>query len=158
VIELAARDALRAGVLHPELRALPAVARERARLTGPAHRRRLADHLRRTAQYRPRSPQERRVSPFPPERLAAARTGLLELADAIEAAAHADPAALVEIENLLCDGTRSPLLNSNIPSPELPAALRRARYRLATDAPPDTDTPPHAAVRRPRPTSPAGEN
>jgi hypothetical protein len=144
VFGLAARDALRACIMHPELRRLPAVTRECARLSGAAHRRRLAKSLRRTASYRSRSAQERRLSPYSPERLAAARPGLLELADAVEAAAHADPALLVEIETLLCDGTRSPLLNADIPAEELPVALRRARFHLATDPPPD----PAAAPRR----------
>jgi hypothetical protein len=146
-IETAARDALRACVMCPELRTLPAAARERARLTGAAHRRRLAHALRRTARHRPRSAQERRLSPYPPQRLAAARAGLFELADAVEAASHPDPAVLAEIETLLCDGARSPLLNRDIPAAELPATLRRARHRLATDTPPRMRTPTPAVGR-----------
>jgi hypothetical protein len=133
-IEAVARETLRACVLQPDLRGVPAVARERARLAGPAHRRRLAGSVRRTALYVPRSAQERRLSPYAPERLAAARADLLDLAAAVDAAAHADPAVLVEIEALLCDFPRSPLLNTDIPLPELSATLRRARHRLTVDA------------------------
>jgi hypothetical protein len=150
VFWLAARDALRACVMHPELSAIPAVARERARLSDVTHRHRLARHLRRTAVYRPRSAQDRRLSPYPPERLAAARRGLLDLADAVEATAHPDPAVLVEIETLLRDGTRSPLLNADIPAEELRVALRRARFRLATDRPPEPDAVPRTVPRRAR--------
>lgn len=146
-IEIAARDALRACVMCAELSALPAVARERARLTGAAHRGRLAAELRGTARHRPRSAREQRVSPYPPERLAAARAGLFELADAVEAAPDPDPAVVAEIETLLRDGARSPLLNAHIPAAELPVAMRRARYRLATDTP-QPATPTAAVARR----------
>ena len=142
--ELTRRDTLRACVLHPELRQLPAVARERSRLTDAAQRRRLARALRRVAVYRPRSVQERRLTPYPLERLAAARPGLLALADAVEATAHPDPAVLVEIDELLRDGSRSPLLRTDIPLPQLSLALDRARQRLAAD----TQTPTAAVLER----------
>jgi hypothetical protein len=135
VVERAARAARYACALHPELRGLPEVAAERARLAGPVHRGRLAAELRRTAGRLPRSGPERRMSPYPPERLAAARAGLLELADAVEGADGADPAVLDDVRTLLRDGTRSPLLNVDMPAGELPAAIRRARFRLATDPP-----------------------
>ena len=136
--------------MHPELNDVPAVAHERARVSGAAQRCRLAEELRRTARHRPPSPRERRRSPYPPERLAAARRGLLDLADGVEAAVHVDPALVVEIRTLLRDGTRSPLLNADIPASELSATLRRARFRLATEpAPPagGTAAPAVPAVR-----------
>jgi hypothetical protein len=157
--ELTRRDTLRACVLHPELCELPAVARERARLTAPDRRRRLARTLRRVAVYRPGSAQERRLTPYPLERLAAARPGLLAVADAVETASRPDPALLVEIEELLCDGSRSPLLRTDIPIPELGAALDRVRVRLSDDTPegaacaasaetrPAAATPPHKQRR-----------
>jgi hypothetical protein len=57
---------------------------------------------------------------------------------------------LLEIETLLCDGSRSPLLNTDILAEELPIALRRARFRLATDRPPEPAAAPRAAPRRAR--------
>jgi hypothetical protein len=135
VVELAARRELRDCALDPELGGLPAVAPERARLSDAAHRRRLAGELRTVAGLRIRTPREDRLVPH--ERLAAARRGLLGLADDLEAAEHADPALLAEIHALLRDGTRSPLLNADLPAEELPVALRRARFRLATDRPPE---------------------
>jgi hypothetical protein len=135
-IELAAHKLVRSYAVRPELSAIPEVARVRARLSDAAHRDRLAAELRRCAHPRVRS---RREAPLvPPERLALARTGLLALADALEAAEHADPAVLQEIRVLLRDGTRSPLLNTGIADRELGATLRRALFRLATDPAPDS--------------------
>src|SRR4051794_12080704 len=168
--ETAARDALRACVMCPELRALPAAERERARLTGAAHRRRLAHALRRTARHRPRSAQERRLSPYPPQRLAAPPPRLFELAHALEAPPPPHPprparnktppigrppepppppppAVLAEIKPLLCAGARSPLLTRATPAAELPAPLRRLRHRLATDTAPPDASPPVARRR-----------
>ena len=119
---------------------------ERARLSDAAHRRRLARELRTVARLRIRTPREDRLVPH--ERLAAARGGVLELADDLDAAEHADPALLAEIRALLRDGTRSPLLNTDIPAEELPVTLRRARFRLATDRPPAPGAALRTAPRR----------
>jgi hypothetical protein len=129
VTELVARRAVRTGAMHPGVTAVPAVARERARLSGAAHRRRLASELRRMA-----GSDGGRI--VPRERVAAARQALLEVADAAEAADRADPALLAEIRALLRDGTRSALLNAEIPASELHETLRRVRFRLLTESGP----------------------
>jgi hypothetical protein len=119
-----------------------------SRLVNPdaVHRRRVARELRTVARLRIRTPREDGLVPH--ERLAAARGGLLELADDLDAAEHADPAVLADIRALLRDGPRSPLLNADIPAEELPVALRRARFRLATDRPPEVAAVPRTAPGR----------
>jgi hypothetical protein len=126
----AARATRRRCALAPELAVLPAVARERDRLTGPGRRHRLAAMLRRTAALRVERARDDRVVPL--ERLAPVRADLLALADAVLAAERADPVVLDEIEALLRDGIRSPLLNVALPAGELDVALRRVRFNLAT--------------------------
>ncbi len=101
------------------------------RRSGPRQRR-LAAMLRRTAALRVTTARESRVVPL--ERLAPVRGELLALADAVVTAERVDPAVLDELETLLCDGVRSPLLNAELPAGELAVALRRARFNLAIRA------------------------
>src|SRR4051794_24353209 len=92
--------------------------------------RRLVAWLRRTATLRLTGPRDIRVVPL--ERLNPVRSELLALADAVAGADRIDPDVLGEIETLLRDGVRSPLLNIDLPAGELAVALRRARVNLAT--------------------------
>jgi hypothetical protein len=94
--------------------------------------RRLVDWLRRTSTLRVTGPPDDRVVPC--ERLDPVRADLLALADAVAGADRVDAAVLAEIETLLSDGVRSPLLNVELPAGELAVALRRARFNLATRA------------------------
>src|SRR3954451_16015002 len=94
--------------------------------------RRLVAWLRRTATLRVTTRARDRIVPL--ERLAPVRADLLALADAVAGAERVDPAVLDEIETLLSDGVRSPLLNVALPAGEVAVALRRARFNLATRA------------------------
>jgi hypothetical protein len=98
------------------------------RRTGPRQRR-LAATLRRTAVLRVTTFHESRVVPL--ERLAPVRADLLAIAEAVATADRVDPAVLDELETLLRDGVRSPLLNTELPAGEVAVALRRARFNLA---------------------------
>jgi hypothetical protein len=55
------------------------------------------------------------------------RAELLALAEELEAAEHADPRTMVDLDHLLCDSHLSPLLNRAIPESELFVAVRSIR-------------------------------
>jgi hypothetical protein len=92
-------------------------------------RRRLVAMLRRTASLPVTTVRDDRL--VPRERLAPVRADLLALADDLAAAEPVDPRVAGDLEMLLHDGVRSPLLNTALPAGEVAIALRRARFNLA---------------------------
>jgi hypothetical protein len=65
-----------------------------------------------------------------PDRVAAVRADLLELADLLEHTDEPDPACVAELCRLLSDGCQSPLYNSDAHVSELKATLYYARSGL----------------------------
>ena len=116
--------------LHPDLTPIPAVARERERLTSPRKRRRMMASLRRTAAHRANSPYD--PAPLLSDRVELVRDELLALAEDLERAATVDAATMRDVDMLMCDGHSSPLLNPSVTADELTRILTRARFRLAT--------------------------
>lgn len=119
--EWAARD---------DLAALPALARARRRLVADQRRREVAGSLRRIA-AQPRTSRHD-VAPLLVGRLAPVRDDLLAVAEEVERARDLHPATMVEINRLITDGVKSPLLNEAVPEGELALLLRRIRFQLAT--------------------------
>jgi hypothetical protein len=110
--------------IFPELAALPDLARKRKRLQSARTRRALAAGLRRTAA--PGQPPCRfDCCPVLPDRVAAVRTELLQLATQLEQTQQPDPACVALIRELLTDAT-SPLYNPNRSADDLRATLTRA--------------------------------
>ena len=119
----------------------PAIrARWRARATGrrqrslvsPRNRRRLVGSLRRAASY---GPEHRRFSVVLVDRVAMVRVQLLELADLLEASHDPDPSWVAEIQDLVTDGSGSPLFNSHVHISELLATLWYLRESATPVAP-----------------------
>ena len=116
-------------VIFPEFAQLPELAGKRKRLQSTRNRRALADGLRRTAA--PAQPPRRfDCCPVLPDRIAAVRSELLELASALEQTPDPDPACVALLRELLTDGC-SPLYNSNLPADELQTTLTRAGAGIA---------------------------
>jgi hypothetical protein len=112
----------------PELAALPDLAGKRKRLQSARTRGALAAGLRRTAA--PEQPPRRfDCCPVLPERVAAVRTELLQLATELEDTQQPDPVCVALIRELLTDAT-GPLYNPNRSADELHDMLARARAGL----------------------------
>jgi hypothetical protein len=115
---------LNALVIFPEFAHLPELAGRRRRLVSPRNRRALARWLRRTVvptQLHPRFD----CCPVLPDRVAAVRPALLELADALERNTEPDPASVALVSELLRDGC-GPLYNPNVPADDLRRVITRA--------------------------------
>ena len=108
--------------------------------TGPAKRSRkvsarkrhaLVRWLRRAAAHTTdRGPRRRRFVVLLPDRVAAVRGDLLEVADLLETTAAPDPACVADLYRLLSDGCESPLYNPDVHVSELTATLYYARSAL----------------------------
>ncbi len=117
--------------VFPELHALPDLARKRKRLQSARTRRALAAGLRRTAD--PEQPPRRfDCCPVLPDRVAAVRTELLQLATDLEQQQPPDPSSVALIHELLTDAT-SPLYNPNRLADDLRDTLARAHARLTNN-------------------------
>ena len=115
---------LNALVIFPDLAELPELARTRKRLVSPRNRRAVANWLRQTAA--PTQPSRRfDCCPVLPDRVAAVRPALLQLAGALERNTGPDPASVALVHELLTDGC-GPLYNPNVPTEELRRAITRA--------------------------------
>jgi hypothetical protein len=114
----------------PELAALPDLARKGKRLQSARTRRALAAGLRRTAD--PEQPPRRfDCCPVLPDRIAAVRIELLQLATDLEQTQQPDPASVALIHELLTAAT-SPLYNPNRSADDLRDTLARAHARITT--------------------------
>jgi hypothetical protein len=114
-------------VLDPDLARIGAVARCRRRQCSPRRRRQLAANLRQTA----RPSRHAQKSDFVAwDRVRLVGADLLALADELEAAEGVDPRTMLDLDRLLCDSRRSPLLNRAIAESELFVAVRSIRYRV----------------------------
>jgi len=119
---------LTALAIFPELARLPDLAGKRRRLVSTRNRCALADGLRRAAA--PTQPPRRfDCCPILPDRVAAVRSELLELASALKQNTDPDPTSVALIHELLTNGC-SPLYNTNIPFSELEATIDRVRSGL----------------------------
>jgi hypothetical protein len=116
--------------LRDDLDEVPDIARARRRLVTDARRRELAGSLRAIAAMRSVSRHE--VAPMLLDRVGSVRADLLAVADGLERVRVLDPRTAAEIQQLITDGARSPLLNAAVPERELSVALRRIRFRLET--------------------------
>jgi hypothetical protein len=98
--------------------------RTKARLISARNRRFIAKWLRRTANHtrRPRR-LARTPEPLLNYRVAAVRTGLLEIAALLEHAQDPDPERIAALHDLLGNGCDSPLYNPDIHASELLATL-----------------------------------
>jgi hypothetical protein len=106
--------------------------RKRARLLSARERRILVRWLRRTANRAPdRDPLRRRRELLLCDRVAVARTDLLEIAVMLEPAHDPDPARVAALRDLLSDGCGSPLYNTDVHLSELWATLYYVRSGLA---------------------------
>jgi hypothetical protein len=127
--------------LFPDFARLPDLAAKRERLQSTRNRQALADGLRRTAA--PNQPPRRfDCCPVLPDRVAAVRHELLEIADALEQTIDPDPTSVALIHELLANGC-SPLYNANVPPEDLHATLSRARAGIAAQPPPDASHTRH---------------
>jgi hypothetical protein len=119
--------------IFPEFAQLPDLAGKRKQLQSTRSRRALADGLRRTAA--PNQPPHRfDCCPVLPDRVAAVRPELLQLASALEQTDDPDPACVALIHELLTDGC-SPLYNPNVPVDHLQTTVIRARAGMAARPP-----------------------
>jgi hypothetical protein len=119
--------------IFPEFAQLPDLAGKRKQLQSTRNRRALADGLRRTAA--PTQPPRRfDCCPVLPDRVAAVRSELLELASALERTDDPDPACVALIHEMLTNGC-SPLYNPNLPLDHLQTTLIRARAGMAAQPP-----------------------
>jgi hypothetical protein len=113
-----------------DLAAMPDLARKRQRLQSARTRRALAAGLRRTAD--PAQPPPRfDCCPVLPDRVAAVRTELLQLATDLEQTQRPDPVSVALIHELLTEAT-SPLYNPNRSADDLRDTLARAHARITT--------------------------
>ncbi|HEX4011553.1 MAG TPA: hypothetical protein VHX62_16145 [Solirubrobacteraceae bacterium] len=119
--------------LIPEFIQLPDLAATRKRLLSTRKRRALAAGLRRTAALT-QPPRRFDCCPILPDRVAAVRPELLELADALEQINDPDPVSVALIHELLTNAS-SPLYNPNLPAEDLGAILTRARAGTVTEPP-----------------------
>jgi hypothetical protein len=129
----------------PELAALPDLARKRKRLQSARTRRALAAGLRRTAAAE-QPPRRFDCCPVLPDRVAAVRTELLQLADQLEQTQQPDPACVALIRELLIDAT-SPLYNPNRSADDLHDILTCASAGMTPNPPPDASSPSPPAAR-----------
>jgi hypothetical protein len=118
--------------LREDLAGVPELARARRRMTTDAHRRALARSLREIALQR--SVPRHAIAPMLLSRVEPVRGELLAMAEEVERSPRLDPRTIAEINGLVTDGARSPLLNEAVPEPELAILLRRIRFRLAAGA------------------------
>jgi hypothetical protein len=118
--------------LREDLAEVPELARARRRMTTDAHRRALARSLREVALQR--SVARHAITPMLLSRVAPVRGELLAMAEEVERSPRLDPRTIAEINGLITDAARSPLLNAAVPESELAILLRRIRFRLADDA------------------------
>lgn len=115
--------------LTPELAEIPAVARRRARLCSGRRRRALGAALRATALPSSRA----RYNDFVLwDRVPLVRDELLALADELESAETVEPRTMLDVNELLCNGVDSPLLNKRVPAAALVSVVRCIRFRLLT--------------------------
>lgn len=125
--------------IFPQFVRLPELAGIRRRLVRPRNRRRLVRWVRRTAAItQPAHPFD--CCPVLPDRVAAVRPELLELADALEHSPEVDPASVALLHELLANGCCSPLYNPDVRAEDLHATLIRVRAGIAECS---------AATRRP---------
>jgi hypothetical protein len=116
----------------PDFAEMPDLASKRKRLQSARKRRALAAGLRRTVA--PKQPPRRfDCCPALPDRVAAMRSELLQLADELEQAQDPDPVCVALIHELLTDGT-SPLYNPNVPAADLNTVVTRARAGITAQA------------------------
>jgi hypothetical protein len=111
--------------LLPEFVQLPDLATTRKRLLRARNRRALAAGLRRTAAVT-QPPRRFDCCPLLPDRVAAVRLELLELANALEQSREPDPVSVALIHELLTNAC-GPLYNPNLSPADLRATLTRAR-------------------------------
>ncbi|MGZ6565070.1 MAG: hypothetical protein ACXVH1_36990 [Solirubrobacteraceae bacterium] len=112
-------------VIFPEFAQLPDLAGKRTRLQSTRNRRALAHALRRAAA--PTQPPCRfDCCPVLPDRVAAVRAQLLDLATDLEQTIDPEPACVALIRELLRDGA-GPLYNPNLHADELHSTITRAR-------------------------------
>jgi hypothetical protein len=129
----ARRHRLTTLAVFPEFAQLPELASRRERLLSTRNRRKLADGLRRAAA--PTQPPRRfDCCPVLPDRVAAVRPALLQLATALEHSTDPDPASVALIHELLTNAC-SPLYNPNLPAEDLPATLVRAHTGMTAQPP-----------------------
>jgi hypothetical protein len=121
--------------IFPEFARLPELAGTRRRLLRPRNRRRLAARLRRTAAIT-QPPHRFDCCQVLVDRVAAVRSDLVELADALQHAREIDPASVALLHELLSNGC-SPLYSSNLATAELQATLTRVRAGIAAPTPDD---------------------
>jgi hypothetical protein len=119
--------------LIPEFRRLPDLAATRKRLLSTRKRQALAAGLRRTAALT-QPPRRFDCCPVLPDRVAAVRPELLQLATALDQINDPDPVSVALIHELLTNAC-SPLYNPNLSTEDLRATLTRARGRMATQPP-----------------------
>lgn len=106
--------------------------RRQAHLVSNRNRRALAQRLRRTADRAlDQNRAHRRFEVLLPERAAAVRHDLHEIADLLERTHDPDPACVADLYKLLGDGCQSPLYNSHIDISELRATLFYVRSGCA---------------------------
>jgi hypothetical protein len=109
--------------------------RKRARRLSARERRILVPWLRRTANGPPdRDPVRRRREVLLCDRVAVARTDLLQIATLLERAHDPDPARVAALRDLLSDGCESPLYNTDVHPSELWATLYYVRSGLSRAA------------------------
>jgi len=103
----------------------------RSRSFSARKRRTLAHWLRRAAGHTiDHASIRRRFEVLLPDRVAAVRTDLVEIADLLDNTAEPDPVCVAELSRLLRDGCQSPLYNSDLHVSELRATLYYARSAL----------------------------
>lgn len=117
----------------PELTQLPEFATKHKRLLSTRNRQALAAGLRRTAALT-QPPRRFDTCPILPDRVAAVRPELLQLADVLEQTNDLDPTTVALIHELLTNAC-SPLYNPNLPAGDLHLTISRARARLAPRTP-----------------------
>lgn len=141
--------------MFPQFAWLPELAGTRRRLLRARNRRRLAAWLRRTAAItQPTHPFD--YCPVLPDRVAAVRPELLELADALQHNPEVDPTSVALLHELLANGCCSPLYNARVRAEELHATLTRVRAGIAAP-PPDHAHPDDRTWSQPTATLGLGE-
>jgi hypothetical protein len=119
--------------LIPEFMQLPDLAATRERLLSTRKRQALAVGLRRTAALT-QPPRRFDCCPILPDRVAAVRPELLQIANALEQINEPDPVSVALIHELLTNAS-SPLYNPNLSAEDLRATLTRAGAGMATQPP-----------------------
>jgi hypothetical protein len=119
--------------VFPEFAQLPELASKRERLLSTHNRRKLADGLRRAAACT-QPPRRFDCCPVLPDRVAAVRPALHQLATALEHNTDPDPASVALIHELLTNAC-SPLYNPSLPAEDLSATLVRALAGMIAQPP-----------------------